>query len=192
MTSRKQSTPCSDVYLFKDGLRQSERLLRQPQSLRLSAHASGIQPFPCDKCPHLCLAEHPTRSSMLYQEGNRLVTDTVHCGSTQFMRRLRTFLCAVISTRVLFPHEVAKCSQLRLILDCFKEDNPQCFQHNLRVSPCTLDVLVSLIQDHPTFYNTSGNEQLPVSYQLAITLYCFRHYGNVASVESVAQSGQCQ
>ncbi len=84
-----------------------------------------------------------------------------------------------------------KCSQLRLVFDYFKEDNPQCFQHNLQFSPHAFDVLVSLIQGHPTFYNTSGNEQLPVSYQLAITLYHFRHYGNAASVESVAQWAGC-
>src|SRR5258708_22140041 len=107
------------------------------------------------------------------------------------MHHLQSFLCAVISTCVLFPHEVAKCSQLRLILDCFKEDNPQHFQHNLQVSPHAFDVLVSLIQDHPAFYNTSGNEQLPVSYQLTIALYRFGHYGNAASVESIAQWASC-
>src|SRR5260370_39602701 len=41
------------------------------------------------------------------------------------------FLSIVLSTHVLFPHEVTKCSQLGLILLCYKEDDAPHFHQNL-------------------------------------------------------------
>ena len=35
------------------------------------------------------------------------------------------------------------------------------------------------------FHNNSENNQLPVDFQLAITLFHFRHYGNAASIQKV-------
>src|SRR5258705_7331053 len=88
-----------------------------------------------------------------------------------------SFIALLLSTHRLFPHHVAKCSQLGLILDCYIFDDAHHFQLNLCISPSTFDALCSLIQDHPTFYNNSNQEQMPVSYQLAIALFCFGHFG---------------
>src|ERR1700677_3414384 len=67
--------------------------------------------------------------------------------------RTRHFLSTVLSTRVLYPHNVPKCSQLGLVLVCYKDDDPSRFRRNLCVSPNTFDTLLSLIQDHPSFHN---------------------------------------
>ena len=41
--------------------------------------------------------------------------------------------------------------------------------------------------DHPIFFSNGLNNQIPVEEQLAISLFCFGHFENSASVESVAQ-----
>src|SRR5258708_7574684 len=102
-----------------------------------------------------------------------------------------SFIALLLSTCRLFPHHVAKCSQLRLILDCYIFDDAHPFQLNLCISPSTFDALCSLIQDHPTFYNNLNQEQMPVSYQLAIALFRFGHFGNGSSIEKVAQWAGC-
>lgn len=73
----------------------------------------------------------------------------------------------------------------------YKEDDPTCFRHNLHASPETFDVLLAKIEGHPIFQNASPNEQLAVDRQLAIALFWFGHFGNGASVESVAQWAGC-
>src|SRR5260370_37591007 len=50
-------------------------------------------------------------------------------------RHVEFFLSIVLSTHVLFPHEVTKCSQLGFVLLCYKEDDAPCFCRNLQVSP---------------------------------------------------------
>src|SRR5258708_10230770 len=40
----------------------------------------------------------------------------------------RQFLYILLSTRVIFPHEVSKCSQLGLVLKCYKEDDMMHFR----------------------------------------------------------------
>jgi hypothetical protein len=94
----------------------------------------------------------------------------------------------ISETRVLNPsNKVARQSQLHLVLVQFKEDDPQRFRRNLRVSPETFDSLVSRIEGHPVFSNNSRNPQTPTYIQLAIALFRFGHDGNAASVESIAQ-----
>jgi len=44
---------------------------------------------------------------------------------------VRFFLSVILSTHVIFPHEVTKCSQLGLILLCYKEDDAPHFHQNL-------------------------------------------------------------
>jgi hypothetical protein len=53
------------------------------------------------------------------------------------------------------------------------------------------DLMLRLIEDHPTFLNNSTAEQVPVSYQLAIALYHFGRFGNGGSVEAVSQWAGC-
>src|SRR5258708_4952096 len=97
----------------------------------------------------------------------------------------------LLSIHVLFPHEVSKCSQLGLVLTCYKEDDAPCFHQNLCFSPHTFDVLVSLIQDSLRFQNDSQNEQMLVPSQLAIALFHFSHFGSAASVDAIAQWAGC-
>jgi hypothetical protein len=107
------------------------------------------------------------------------------------MRRVRSFLILLLSTRIPFPHEVEKATQLGLVLIFYKEDDSFRFRLNLRVAPRTFDALLALIQDDPVFYSTGITTQLPTPYQLAITLYRFGHYGSASSIEAVAQWAGC-
>lgn len=98
--------------------------------------------------------------------------------------QLRNYL---LQTRVLFPNIVHKVSQLSLVLEKFKADGSKWFRANLRVSPATFDKLLLWLQNDLVFLPTGTRPQLPVSYQLAITLFRFGHFGNAASVEAIAQ-----
>jgi hypothetical protein len=53
--------------------------------------------------------------------------------------------------------------------------------------PETFDSLVEKIRDHYIFLSEGSASQMPVDQQLAIALFRFGHFGNSASVESVAQ-----
>lgn len=94
---------------------------------------------------------------------------------------------SILKTRVISPNEVAKCSQLILVLVDFKNNDYKWFQRNLCVSPATFDKLVIRIEGHSIFQNNSNMKQFPVQVQLAVTLYRFGHNGNAASVSGVAQ-----
>jgi hypothetical protein len=52
-----------------------------------------------------------------------------------------------------------------------------------------------MIEDHDSFQTTNDlqplQQQIPISSQLAITLYWLGHFGNAASVESIAQWARC-
>ena len=96
-------------------------------------------------------------------------------------------LWVITATRVLYPHQVSKVSQLNLILINFKWYDPKHFRYNLRVSPDTFDSLQKMIEGHTIFSNNSYSPQSPVSAQLATALFRFGHNGNAASVEAVAQ-----
>jgi hypothetical protein len=100
-------------------------------------------------------------------------------------------ICYLETTRVLAPNKVHKLSQLYLVLVLFKEDDPVHFRHNLRVSPEAFDAILDKISWHPIFLNSSTQEQMPIAEQLAIALFRFGHFGNAASVESVAQWAGC-
>src|SRR5258708_10551808 len=116
---------------------------------------------------------------------------SLHHSYFHSMFHARQFLYILLSTCVIFPHEVSKCSQLGLILKCYKEDDMMRFHQNLRISPRTFDILLQFIEDHPTFHNNSNNGQWPIPYQLAIALYRFGHFGSAASVEAVTQWAGC-
>ena len=95
------------------------------------------------------------------------------------------------TTCVLHPNTIHKLSHLYLALVAYKDEDPKLFQCNLCVSPETFDALDAKIEGHPIFQNVSPNEQLQVDQQLAIVLFHFCHFGNSASVESVAQWAGC-
>jgi hypothetical protein len=50
----------------------------------------------------------------------------------------------------------------------------------------TFDKIVMKISDDPVFFNESNTPQQPVEEQLTIMLFWFGHYGNVASLQNVA------
>lgn len=60
------------------------------------------------------------------------------------------------------------------------------FRQYLRIDPITFDKLLAAIHSDPVFVNKSRHPQMPIDYQLAITLYRFGHYGNAASLQRVA------
>src|SRR5258708_34512188 len=108
-----------------------------------------------------------------------------HCqASIQAMRCTWCFLHMILTTQVLFPHEVPKCSLLSFVIECLKFDDPVHFQYDLHVDPHTFDILVPLIEDHPVFQTNSQTPQLPVAYQLSITLYQFGHFGSSAAMKA--------
>jgi hypothetical protein len=91
-------------------------------------------------------------------------------------------------TRYLFPRvPIPKHSNLHLVHEYAQnvlfQDH---FESMLRMSPYVYEVLINLISDHAIFQNNSRCKQIPVSIQLAITLYHLGHYGNSASVQDVA------
>ena len=103
------------------------------------------------------------------------------------LQAVRAWIHYLKTTHVLHPNNVHKLSQLHLVLVAYKDEDPKRFWHNLYASPETFDALYAKIKSHPIFQNASPNEQLPVDQQLAIALFRFGHFGNDASVESVAQ-----
>ena len=116
-------------------------------------------------------------------------TDTTDEEHTSMMAGTADLLQVILATRILNPHEVAKCSQLHLVLVDFKASDMKRFRQNLRVSPGTFDSLLKKIENDPIFYNNAYTSQIPVHEQLAITLFRLGHDGNAASVIAVAQWG---
>ena len=78
-------------------------------------------------------------------------------------------------------------SLMQFTLDKYKTLRADLFRQDLRVTPDTFDQIVDRISDHPIFFNNSTCPQSPVKDQLAITLFCFGHYGNAASLERVRE-----
>ena len=95
-------------------------------------------------------------------------------------------------SRVLFPHQVSKNSDLPLVITVFKAHDPARFRSNLRCDPSTFDFLHELIRDHEVFQNNSPiASQVPPIFQLAIYLYRMGHFGNAATPEKIAQWAGC-
>lgn len=102
-------------------------------------------------------------------------------------RAIREHIQYLETTRVINPNKVPKLSQLYLVLHTYKTSDPKRFRRNLRVTPATFDGLVAKIKDDPIFLSEGSASQRPVDEQLAIALFRFGHFGNAASVESIAQ-----
>ncbi|KAF7352184.1 DDE Tnp4 domain-containing protein [Mycena venus] len=82
-----------------------------------------------------------------------------------------------------FPHGPVF---LRHVLGPIKDTHPDLFHQELRMSPYTFDKLMHRLAGDPVFANDSQNSQMPVEDQLAIALYQFKHSGNAASLQKVA------
>ena len=79
-------------------------------------------------------------------------------------------------------------ASLPLILTTYKDDDEfhHMFQQWLRINPITFDKILDEIGSNPLFINRSRHPQMPIDYQLAITLFRFGHYGNAAGLQRVA------
>jgi hypothetical protein len=96
-------------------------------------------------------------------------------------------------TRVLFPHDVSKNSNLPLVLTVFKQHDAERFRSNLRCDPSTFDFLHELICEQDVFKNNSPTaSQVPPILQLAIYLYRMGHFGNGATPEKIGQWAGCR
>ena len=102
-------------------------------------------------------------------------------------------ITAIQQTRYLQARSpVAKSGSLHLAWEYAQSPSDHHrFINMLRVSPTVFQVILSLIEDHPIFYNESNNPQASVEVQLAITLYRMGRYGNGASVEDIAWIAGC-
>jgi hypothetical protein len=76
-------------------------------------------------------------------------------------------------------------SLMQFTLETYQTLRPNLFRQDLCVSPDTFNKIVEKISDHPVFFNNSNHPQAPVEDQLAVTLFCFGHYSNAASLERV-------
>jgi hypothetical protein len=92
------------------------------------------------------------------------------------------------SRRYEEPCDMLPCgpAYLRHLLTVLKDARPDMFWQDLHVSPLTFNKLLARISGDPVFFNHTNNPQLAVEDQLAITLYCFGHNGNAASLQDVA------
>ena len=72
------------------------------------------------------------------------------------------------------------------VLLMLKNIHPDKFCEELHVNPSTFYAIITAIELDPIFQNNSNNAQIAVEEQLAITLYCFGHDGNSASLQSIA------
>ena len=66
-----------------------------------------------------------------------------------------------------------------------------CFINMLHVSLEVFQVILSLINDHPVFFNNSSHPQESVKVQLGVILYRMGQYGNGASLEDIAHVAGC-
>ncbi|KAF8589742.1 hypothetical protein K439DRAFT_1645003 [Ramaria rubella] len=75
--------------------------------------------------------------------------------------------------------------QLWYTLHVYKQDYPELFHSYVQIWPAVFDVLVTKLQDHPIFHNNSDNKQIPIEFQVAVTLYRLGHFGNAVSLTKV-------
>jgi len=99
-----------------------------------------------------------------------------------------TALQGLYMQRYLTDHGPIKktSANLQLLLTDWKANRPEIFRSHLGVTPACFDLLVEALQVDPIFHNQAHIEQMAVQDQIAITLYCFCHYGNAATTVKVA------
>lgn len=124
-----------------------------------------------------------------YNEPNATDSEDVP-SPTSFRTRIFNDLKLMYAHRYEKPHRrLPKPPQpfLKHVLEILKTTQPDYFRNELRVSPLTFDRLVEAIATDPVFASRSSHSrQAPVCQQLAVALYRFGHYGNAASLQSVA------
>ncbi|THU98107.1 hypothetical protein K435DRAFT_661587 [Dendrothele bispora CBS 962.96] len=102
-----------------------------------------------------------------------------------------TVLLALLQTRYLQPrYRIPKYGNLHTLAWAYAENSwsQKRFVDMLRVTPRVFNFLLTLIENHPVFFNNSNTPQTPVEQQLAVTLYRLGHYGNAASLRIIART----
>ncbi len=108
-------------------------------------------------------------------------------------RYVRQAIGQMFSSRYEVARNTLPCGPAFLphILHVYKQDHPDKFCKELRISPSTFDRLVAWLADDPTFTNNSENGQMPVETQVAIALWRFGQYGNGTSLQQAANWAGC-
>ncbi|KIL00964.1 hypothetical protein PAXRUDRAFT_128615, partial [Paxillus rubicundulus Ve08.2h10] len=66
-----------------------------------------------------------------------------------------------------------------------------CFINMLCISPGVFQIILSLIEDHPVFFNNFGNAQEAIEVHVGVALYRMGQCGNGASPEDIAHFAGC-
>ena len=93
----------------------------------------------------------------------------------------------ILTTCYLQPTIGISCNSQLDLLWWYKQNSGVHFWRKVRVSADAFDHLVSLVQDDPIFTNNSFKSQLLLLIQHAIFLNWLSHYGNVLSVDDIAE-----
>jgi hypothetical protein len=104
-------------------------------------------------------------------------------------KKFRVLQDQILSTRYLMARSVPIPHNSQMDLLWWYKDNSSIrFQRKVRVCPDTFDHILSRIQDDPIFISKSFiKDQIPAAIQLAIFLHRLGHYGNVLSVDDIAE-----
>ncbi|EGN98584.1 hypothetical protein SERLA73DRAFT_110154, partial [Serpula lacrymans var. lacrymans S7.3] len=94
---------------------------------------------------------------------------------------------AVEETRIFFPKSPAFRQPQLGLLEWARHNDLGHFLRKLRLRPTTFDAIVTLIENHQIFHNSSNSPQYPTALQLGIFLVRVGHYGNAASCNEVAE-----
>ena len=120
-------------------------------------------------------------------ESQEFVTDTMMPVRSHFQVFVHGKLEGMYTNRYEAPRNQHPHgpSLMQFTLNKYKTLRVDLFHQDLCITLETFNQIVDRISDHPIFFNNSTCPQAPVKDQLAITLFCFGHYGNAACLERV-------
>src|SRR5258708_4387994 len=141
--SQASQSPSSASTSTSNDSNSSSDSFSSSSSSSLSSSSTGSSSHPTSRHSTSGSSIISTTSTRDMQELHRQ-QDTVACDHTSFthtIRRIQSILHLLLSTHVLAPHEVSKCSQVGLVIELFKENDLLRFRQNLRVYPrCRRDI----------------------------------------------------
>ncbi|EGO23840.1 hypothetical protein SERLADRAFT_409092 [Serpula lacrymans var. lacrymans S7.9] len=94
---------------------------------------------------------------------------------------------AVEETHICFPKSPAFRQPQLGLLEWAHHNDLGHFLRKLCLRPMTFDLIVTLIENHQIFHNSSNSPQYPTALQLGIFLVRVGHYGNAALCNEVAE-----
>ncbi|PFH47083.1 hypothetical protein AMATHDRAFT_152998 [Amanita thiersii Skay4041] len=137
----------------------------------------------CTYFLHLCLGEQILPTSNLTADEILIQVQA----DLELFQKIKT-------TRYLNPcTSIPKAGNLHLAwVYAESPEHHHLFLQMLHVLPgVVFSILLDLIKNHMVFFNNSNTPQMPVDYQLAVTLYKMGWYGNAASLANVACNAGC-